>query len=203
VLNELNVKRLVFAEAASDLVDVQVFPYPKQLGQKYGKGYPKIRQAMSQQDQVELASRFQSGESVEIAVEGETYVVSPEDVEVRSMPRAGYSVAQEGAYLVAVTTELTSALLQEGYARELVRQIQQLRKDADLAISDRVVTYLQNSNLVHEVLDHFGDYVREETLTVDLVQVHPEQGSTLPDHLPQATFDLGGQTVTVAVAKKA
>jgi isoleucyl-tRNA synthetase len=203
VLNELNVKKLVFAEAASDLVDVQVFPYPKQLGQKYGKGYPKIRQAMGQWDQVELASRFQSGETVEVLAEGETYAVSPEDVEVRSTPRAGYSVAQEGAYLVAVTTELTTALLQEGYARELVRQIQQLRKDADLAISDRVVTYVQNSNLVHEVLDHFGDYVREETLTVDLVQVHGEQGGVIPGHLPHTSFELGGQVVTVAVAKKA
>jgi isoleucyl-tRNA synthetase len=202
VLDELNVKAITFADAASDLVDVQVFPFPKQLGQKYGKGYPKIRQAMSGLDQADLAARFGAGETVEINAEGETFAVAPEDVEVRSTPRTGYSVAQEGSYLVAITTELDTALLQEGYARELVRQIQQLRKDADLAISDRILTYVQNSTLVHEVLAGFGDYVRDETLTVDLVQIHPGQDATIPAHLPQTTFELGGQTVTVAVAKK-
>jgi isoleucyl-tRNA synthetase len=92
--------------------------------------------------------------------------------------------------------------MQEGYARELVRQIQQLRKDAELEISDRIVTYVQDSHLVHEVLSHFGDYVRDETLTVDLVQIHPGQDNTIPTHLPRTTFELGGQEVTVAVAKK-
>jgi isoleucyl-tRNA synthetase len=218
VLDELNVKTLDFTDAAGDLVDVSVFPYPKQLGQKYGKGYPKIRQAMTQLDQFALAGRFQAGESVEIQAEGESYLVAPEDVEVRSSPRQGFSVAESGGYLVAVTTEVDTALEQEGYARELVRRIQQLRKDASLAISDRIITYVADSNgvsggadngtsasengMVHEVLSHFGDYVREETLTVDLVQIHPNQGSEIPAHLPQASFELGDSQVTIAVAKK-
>ena len=201
-LDELNVKSLAFADAAGDLVDVQVFPYPKQLGQKYGSGYPKIRQALSKLDQAELASRFQAGETVEVVADGETYAVTPEDVEVRSTPRAGYSVAEAGGYLVAVTTELDAALEQEGHARELVRRIQQLRKDANLEISDRIVTYVLDSDLVHEVLAHFGNYVREETLTVDLVQVHPDQGDAIPAHLPQAGFELGGKEIVIAVSKK-
>lgn len=202
VLDELNVKSLAFADAASDLVDVTVFPYPKQLGQKFGKGYPKIRQAINKLDQAELAARFQAGETVELEVEGETFAIAPEDVEVRSSPRSGYSVAEAGGYLVAVTTELNTALVQEGYARELVRHIQQLRKDADLAISDRIVTYVEDSTLIHEVLAHFGDYVREETLTVDLVQMHLDEGNTIPAHLPKASLELGGHEVTVAVSKK-
>ncbi|OUC08402.1 hypothetical protein RY27_09200, partial [Litorilinea aerophila] len=100
------------------------------------------------------------------------------------------------------TTEIDKALEQEGYARELVRRIQQLRKDADLEISDRIVTYIADSDLIHEVLEHFGDYIREETLTVDLVQVHPGQGDGIPAHLPQTTFELGDARITVAVSKK-
>ncbi len=202
VLDELNVKTLDFTDAAGDLVDVTVFPYPKQLGQKYGKGYPKIRQAMSGMDQFNLATRFEAGETVTVEADGESYAVAPEDVEVRSVPRQGYSVAEAGGYLVAVTTEIDAMLEQEGYARELVRRIQQLRKDANLAISDRIVTYLADSTLLHEVLAHFGDYVREETLSVDLVQVHPTQGAGVPSHLPQTSFELGNVQVTVAVAKK-
>ncbi len=202
VLDELNVKELAFTHASGDLVDVTVFPYPKQLGQKFGKGYPKIRQAMTGMDQLELAARFQAGETVDVTAEGETYAVAPEDVEVRMTPRAGFSVAQAGGYLVAVTTELDQALLQEGYARELVRRIQQLRKDADLAISDRIVTYVADSDLMHAVLAHFGAYVREETLSVDLVQLHLTQGDVVPENLPQATFDMDGRLVTVAIGKK-
>ena len=202
LLDELNVKEMVFTNASGDLVDVTVFAYPKQLGQKYGKGYPKIRAAMSAMDQLELASRFQAGEAVAVVAEGETYAVAPEDVEVRVTPRAGYSVAEQGGYLVAVTTELDNALIQEGYARELVRRIQQLRKDAGLEITDRIVTYVADSDLVHEVLAHFGAYVRDETLSVDLVQVHPAQGDVIPAHLPQATFELGDRQVTVAIGKK-
>jgi isoleucyl-tRNA synthetase len=202
MLDELNVKELIFTDAGSDLVDVTVFPYPKQLGQKYGKGYPKIRQAMSGMDQFEMAGRFQKGESVEVVADGESYLVAPEDVEVRSTPRSGYSVAEDGGYLVAVTTELDNALVQEGYAREIVRRIQQLRKDADLAISDRIVTWVADGALMHEVLAHFGDYIRDETLSVDLVQVHPGHDTGIPAHLPAATFELGGGDVTVAIARK-
>ncbi len=202
VLDELNVKTLGFTHASGDLVDVVVFPYPKQLGQKYGKGYPKIRAAIAAMDQLELAGKLQAGETVEVEAEGERYAVGPEDVEVRLTPRAGFSVAQTAGYLVAITTELDQALLQEGYARELVRRIQQLRKDADLAISDRIVTYIADSDLMHEVVAHFGAYVRDETLSVDLVQVHRGDGNSVPSHLPSATFELGDRSVTVAISKK-
>lgn len=202
VLDELNVKALTFADAAGDLVDVEVFPYPKQLGQKYGKGYPKIRQAMSQMDQFELAGRFGAGETVTIEADGERYEVAPEDVEVRSTPRQGYSVAESGGYLVAVTTELDKALEQEGHARELVRRIQQLRKDANLAISDRIITYVADAGLLDEVLEHFGDYVREETLSVELVHARADQANGTPANLPSATFELGGEQVTIALTKK-
>ena len=56
--------------------------------------------------------------------------------------------------------------------------------------------------MLHEVLANYGDYVREETLTVDLVQIHPGQDNTIPAHLPKANFELGDSKVTIAVAKK-
>jgi isoleucyl-tRNA synthetase len=207
VLDELNVKALAFAHASGDLVDVEVFPFPKQLGQKYGAGYPKIRAAISKLDQVDLAARFQAGERVDIAAEGETFSVAPEDVEVRTSPRVGYSVAEDGGYLVAVTTDLTPELEQEGVARELVRRIQQLRKDAELEISDRIVTYVADTGtdgneLLHDVLVTYGRYVRQETLSTELVQLHPVQGDEVPGHLPQTSFELNGRPVTVAVRRK-
>ncbi|MCB0044922.1 MAG: isoleucine--tRNA ligase [Caldilineaceae bacterium] len=212
VLDELNIKALNFAHSSGDLVDVEVFPFPKQLGQKYGSGYPKIRAAMGQMEQAELAARFQAGEAVAIKTEGETYAVAPEDVEVRMSPRAGYSVAEDSGYLVAVTTELTPELEQEGMARELVRRIQQLRKDAGLAISDRIITYVidadgDESALLQEMLTANGEYIRRETLSTRLVQqpaeLDTESGNGTLAELPQASFDLNERTLTIALEKSA
>ena len=196
VLDELNVKALTFADAAGDLVDVVVFPFPKQLGQKYGKGYPVIRKLLGELDQLEVAGKFQAGETVTVETDGASYAIAPEDVEVRSTPRAGFSVAQDGGYLVAITTTLTPELEQEGNARELVRRIQQLRKDAGLEISDRITLYVSDSPLTAGLLTVYGDYVQEETLTVELVR------NGVPGDLPQASFALGESDVTVALQKK-
>lgn len=195
VLDELNVKAITFADAAGDLVDVEVFPFPKQLGQKYGKGYPVIRKLISGMDQMALASQFQAGETVTLEADDQHYEITPEDVDVRSTPRAGYSVAQDGGYLVAVTTELTPELEQEGNARELVRRIQQLRKDAGLEISDRITLYVSDSAVASDLLANYGAYVQDETLTTRLVQ------NGVPAEAPQVAFALGGVDVTVGLAK--
>jgi isoleucyl-tRNA synthetase len=195
VLGELNIRELAFAEAADDLVDVQVFPLPKQLGQKYGAGYPKIRKAFAALDQMELAARFRDGETVEVSVDsGERYAIEPGDVEVRTSPREGYGVAEDGGYLVAVTTALTPELELEGHARELVRRVQQLRKDAGLEISDRIVLSVTETPLVADLLAAHGDYVKEETLTVDLRRGASANGAS-------ERFALGKDEVTISVAR--
>jgi len=125
--------------------------------------------------------------------------VGPEDVELRTLPREGYSVAEDGGYVVAVTTELTPELLAEGRARDLVRQVQQLRKDAGLAVSDRIVTYLGDVPSLRSVLERFGDYVRSETLTVDLCLVPVGQWDEVVDGLSSVAFELDGQEVRVAL----
>jgi isoleucyl-tRNA synthetase len=197
LLSELNVKEVAFADAASDLVDVQVHPLPKQLGQKYGRGFPVIRKAFSEMDQLELASKFQAGESVVVEADGASYEVTPEDVEVRSTPRAGYSVAEDSGYLVAVTTTITPELELEGHSREVVRRVQQLRKDAGLDISDRIVLYLQDTPLLRRVFDVHGDYITGEVLAPETVW---SEVSAMPKD--RTSFALNDSEVTVALAKR-
>jgi isoleucyl-tRNA synthetase len=206
VLDELNVKALGFTHAGSDLVDVTVFPYPKQLGQKYGKGYPKIRQAMAAMDQLELAGKLPGGRDGgdrATAAEGERYAVAPEDVEVRMTPRAGFSVAQDrrlpgGRHDGAGP----GAACRKAMPASWCAASSNCARTPTWQISDRIVTYIADSDLMHAVLAHFGDYVRDETLSVDLVQIHPGDGGSLPAHLPSATFELGDRPVTVAIGKK-
>ncbi len=198
LLTELNVKELGFAGTAGDLVDVTVFPLPKQLGQKYGRGYPVIRSKFAEMDQRELATCFDAGESVTVAGEEQEYVVEPEDVEVRRTPRAGLAVAEDGGYLVAVTTTLTPELELEGHARELVRRIQQLRKDSDLDISDRIELTLSDTPLLSSLLSAHQDYVVSETLTLD-VGFASDVGELAGSET--VSFSLGEEEVTVGLKK--
>jgi isoleucyl-tRNA synthetase len=199
VLDELNVKALAFVDAPDDLVHVEVHPLSKRLGPRLRDRFPPLRQALSEMDQAALAARFRAGETVTVEVEGQAHPVGPEDVELRTCPREGYSVAEDGGYVVAVTTELTPELLAEGRARDLVRQVQQLRKDAGLAVSDRIVTYLGDVPPVRSVLERFGDYLRSETLTVDLRVVPVGQWDRVVDGLSSIAFELDGQEVRVAL----
>ena len=195
LLVELNVKGLAFTDGAGELVDVQVHPLPKQLGQKFGRGFPVVRQALAGMDQSDLAARFGAGESVTVEVDGTSYEVAPEDVEVRSNPRAGFSVAEDGGYLVAVTTDLTPELVLEGQAREVVRRVQQLRKDAGLDISDRIVLHLGESALLRALFEQHGGYVTDEVLAVETVW----SARKLP--ADRVEFDLDGESVAIGLVK--
>jgi isoleucyl-tRNA synthetase len=199
VLDELNVKALTFVDVPGDLVHVEVHPLSSRLGPRLRDLFPSLRQALKALDQASLAARFRAGETVTVEVEGQAFPVAPDDVELRTHGREGYSMAEDGGYLVAVTTDLTPALLAEGHARDLVRQVQQLRKDAGLAVSDRIVTYLVDVPPVRGLLECFGDYLRSETLTVDLRVVAVGEWDEVVDGLSSVAFDLDGQEVRVAL----
>lgn len=198
LLSELNVKALEFASEAGELVEVTVFPLPRQLGQKYGRGYPVIRSRFAEMDQRDLAAQFEAGHTVTVEDGGREYVVEPDDVEVRRTPSAGLAVAEDGGYLVAVTTTLTPELELEGHARELVRRIQQLRKDSELDISDRITLTLSESPLVGKLLSVHKSYIAEETLTVELEQT-TGSGKLLDG--ATVTFSLGDEEVKVGLKK--
>lgn len=196
LLSELNVKELAFAGEAGELVDVSVFPLPKQLGQKYGRGYPVIRGQFAEMDQSDLAARFDAGESVTVVDEEREYAVEPEDVEIRRTPRAGLAVAEDGGYLVAVSTTLTPELELEGQARELVRRVQQLRKDSELEISDRINLTVSDSPLMTKLISAHKTYVATETLTLNF-SLSSEFGSKFDGKV--VTFPIGEEEVTVGL----
>jgi len=120
----LNVKQVRLLNAANEAVSFSLNPLPKQLGQKYGSKFPEIRKAVLALDAEKTASSLLAGNAVKVEADGETYWLLPEEVEVRVNARSGYAVASEGAYLAALVTDLTPELIQEGLAREFVRQIQ-------------------------------------------------------------------------------
>jgi isoleucyl-tRNA synthetase len=195
IKEELNVKAVHPVAAGSDLVDVAVHPLPKQLGQKHGRRFPAIRQALLALDPLTVANAMEAGQSVSVQVEGDTIEVLPDEVQVRKAPKPGLAVAMDGGYLVAVTTQLTDELRWEGYAREVVRNIQELRKKSGFEISDRIWTTVQSSPAFEPVWLHFGPAIAQETLSASFEQSAPVESAFT------ATLKLDDAEVVIGVRK--
>lgn len=195
VKEELNVKALHPVTAGSDLVDVQIHPLPKQLGQKYGRRFPAIKAALLALDPLAVAHAVEAGQPVAVTVEGETLAVLPDEVQVRKQPKPGLAVAEDAGYLVAVTTQLNDLLRWEGYAREVVRNIQELRKKSGFEISDRIATTVQAGASLEPMWREFGAEIARETLSVSFAQGTPADG------VFTASLNLDGQEVVVGVRK--
>ncbi|MGD8397377.1 MAG: class I tRNA ligase family protein [Anaerolineae bacterium] len=198
VTDELNVKALEFAEREAELVAYEIGLLPNLLGPKYGRRFPRIRQAVAEADAEAMARRFGAGLSVTVELDdGEAAVeLLPEEVEVRTLSREGYAMAEEKGVVVAVDVEIVPELAREGLARDLVRRIQTLRKEADYQLDDRIVTYLDADDEVQAVVKEWADYIRDETLSEQLA-IGP-----VPDDVDQqASDELGGHAVGLGVRK--
>lgn len=174
--DELNVKSIRTLSKASEVVAFTLNPLPKQLGQKYGSEFPAIRKEILAMEAESTAQKLLAGENLNFNIEKKSFEILPEEVEVRVQAKEGFAVSSEGAHLVALVTELTPELEAEGLAREFVRRVQDLRKQADLEIADRIEVVYQASEKLDKAIKAFGSYIRGETLAVKL-----ESGETGAD----------------------
>jgi len=193
--DELNVKKVSALGSAGEVVSYSLNPLPKQLGQKYQSQFPEVRKAILALDPQHAAQDLLSGESVSVSVGGEEFEILPDEIEVRVEARSGLVVASEGAYLAALKTDLTPELVREGLAREFVRRVQDLRKQADFDIADRIYMYVSASqNLMDAIQDH-KEYIMGETLALEL-----KTGET-PAEAASADFEFDGEEAKVGLVK--
>ena len=169
---ELNVKEVDFTGSAEEYLRIEVKLNHKAAGPRLKglvKGAQKALAEAGAEQSSEIAHRVRAGEKVMLAVEGETVELGPEDINVVTSAREGYAASEEGGYVVAVSTELSQALLQEGMARDLVRNVQEMRKKAGFDISDRIeLRVIDPPEEIKAVLASFGNYISQETLSASL-----------------------------------
>lgn len=195
IAEELNVKKVRLLDASTEAVSHTLKPLPKQLGQKYGNKFPAIQRAVLALDPEAAAKTLMSGRPLLVTVEGVDYELLPDEIEVKAMAREGFAVAEEGAYVAALVIELTPELVHEGLAREFVRRVQDLRKQADLDVADRIALYVTASAGLKAAVEAYRDYITAETLTTVLkFEPAPEGAATTQD-----SFD--GETLAVGLVK--
>ena len=195
IADELNVKRVRLLDSSTEALTHTIKPLPKQLGQKYGNKYPAIQKAILTMNAEEVASILQSGSPVKVEVDGETYDILSDEVEVKAMAREGFAVAEQGAYVAALVTDLTPELVSEGLAREFVRRVQDLRKSAELDVADRVELFVEASAGLRSAVEAHEAYIKAETLTTKLSFARPPQNASIVDN------EFEGEQVKVGLVK--
>jgi len=164
ILEELNIKEVEFIARDADIVSYDIKPKLPEMGKRHGRLVPAIKKVLSEADGAKIAGLVGDGNSFELDVEGKMIRFAPEDVIIQTASAEGYTSAEEGDYLVALETTITPELAEEGIARELVRSVQDARKQADLQISDRIALHIEGSEAVMVALAAYRNTIATETL---------------------------------------
>jgi isoleucyl-tRNA synthetase len=197
VADELNVKAFEFVEEEGALVNYRLLPDNKALGPRFGPKFPQVRAALAAADAGQVARRVQAGLPVTLQVDGEEVELAPEEVLVQTQPGEGLAVAAERGVTVAVDAIITPELRAEGLAREIVRRVQTMRKEAGFNIEDRITTWYLAENEMADVVRAWGDYIRAETLSSDLVAQAP------PPDAYSETHTVDGASIMLGVKRNA
>ncbi|MFO7625029.1 MAG: class I tRNA ligase family protein [Anaerolineales bacterium] len=195
IVDELNVKQFAFVEKASDLVSYRILPDNKTLGPRFGAQFPQVRAALAAKDPGEVAASVLAGQPVTLEVDGASVELASNEIQVLTQPLEGLAVASDKFMTVAVDAQLTPELRAEGLAREVVRRVQAMRKDAGFNIEDRITTYYQASGEMAQVLQTWSEYIKAETLSTELLDGEGDEGAY------RETHQVDGETLTLAVKR--
>jgi isoleucyl-tRNA synthetase len=164
IMEELNVKAVEPVPLDAALVSYRLKPNLPRIGKRYGKQVPAIRAALAQADAAAIAAAVAAGDGFELEAGGERLHFEPDDVLVETQSAAGYACAEEAGYMVGLDTRLDEALAREGLAREVVRTVQEARKQAGLEVSDRIGLCITGSATIEQVLAENREHIMDETL---------------------------------------
>lgn len=167
---ELNVKEIHFIEKADQYISYSVLPDFKKLGPKLGKRLPAVKGSLAKADGALLLNEMNKSGRIVLDIDGEKIELGSDEIQIRLQPKEGFAAAQGPNAVVVLSTELSDELLAEGRAREIVRIIQDRRKDLNCDYTDRIrVKIKTDSTTILDSIKQFADYIKGETLAVDLI----------------------------------
>ncbi|HNX65828.1 MAG TPA: isoleucine--tRNA ligase [Bacteroidales bacterium] len=195
VLAEVNVREVEYIDDTSGLLIRKVKPNFKLLGPRFGKAMKDAGaaiQAMSQKD----IEQFEKAGEYQLVIDGNTYKITTEDVEIISEDIPGWLVANEGRLTVALDITVTPELLHEGIAREFVNRIQNIRKESGYEVTDKIDVQIEDLEFVHEAVRKHSDYIASQTLAGSIVLTASLSGADVKE------IDIEEQMVKVVIRKR-
>jgi len=180
ILDELNIKSMSFTHDQSQFVQYKVAPDFSKLGPRFGPKVPSVKKAFESLDVDQfkvMRDNLESGGTCDVEIDGEVVRFTDEEVSVTMSSKDGYAAASGSRIAVVLKTELDDDLVSEGVARELVHNIQGLRKKADLDYQDRIKAYVSVDDTgILDALEQHRDYIMTETLASEIVSSTFDEG---------------------------
>ena len=172
---EVNVKEIQLLDDASGILVKQIKPNFKTLGPRFGKDMNLIAKEITAFSQAQINQLDKDGE-INIVIAGNSLILTPQEVEISSQDIEGWLVANSNGITVALDITITDQLKQEGIARELVNRIQNIRKDSDFQVTDKIKVILEKNAVLEAAVSNNLDYIKSETLTEDLIFADEVEG---------------------------
>ena len=189
IKEELNVKEVVFVNDLSKYMNFNVKPNFKEVGKIFASKIKDFSTALSNLDNDEI-SKLLNNEEIEIDFDNDKLVVKPDMVDIRVEAKSGFNVGTQNNRFVILNTELSKDLILEGNARELISKVQNLRKTKGFDIMDRIKLYYQGDSDIDETIDKYNEFIKKETLSLELVNAPKGE-----------VFDLNGHDTYLDVEK--
>ena len=189
IMEELNVKEVVFAEELDQYMNFSLKPNFKVAGPVLGKNIKAFGAALAKENAADVVARLEAG-AMTLNLDGEEVEIKKDFVDVRINAKEGFAVAMENNVFTILDTTVTPELAAEGLARELVSKVQQMRKANDYEMMDNIKIFVEADADVKAAVDTFGDYIKKETLATSI-----EEASGLE------TYDLNGHKTGIGVER--
>lgn len=193
IKEELNVKEVVFAADLSEYMNYSLKPNFKALGPVLGKKMGMFAGALGKLQANEVVPKLESGEKLTVDLAGEAFEFGKDDVLINISAKEGFDVCMENNIFVILDTNLTSELIEEGYVREFISKVQQLRKSNDFEVLDNIDIKFCADDEIAKAVSNFDEYIKNETLALDIERVEDD---TLE------VFDLNGHDAGIKVIRK-
>ncbi|MCC6584243.1 MAG: isoleucine--tRNA ligase, partial [Chitinophagales bacterium] len=192
ILAEVNVKEIEYISDTSGIISKKIKPNFKLLGKKLG-GKMKLASEHIQHLSNEEINQLEQKGSFDISLDGETFNILLDEVEIISDDIQGWLVASNNGITVALDIHISEGLKNEGFAREIVNKIQTERKESDFEVTDKIILHVQNQLVLNGVLNSYKEYICNETLANDIL--FSDNLSTAKD------FDINGEVLKLFIQK--
>ena len=181
IKEELNIKKVTFASDLTKYMNMSVKPNFKEVGKVFG---PKIKEFQTKLESLseDEITKLYAGDEINMNISNEEISVNKNMVDIRISAKDGFNVGMENNNFVILDTTLTEDLILEGIAREMISKIQNMRKEKDFNVVDRITLYYNGDEKIEKCIKEYGEYIKKETLALELIK---------KDNLEEK-FDLNG-----------
>lgn len=190
IKEELNVKEVVFETKLDEFLTFSLKPNFKEAGPKLGKDIKEFGKVLATVDPADFITRLEDEKEVKLSLNGVETVVTADMVDINISAKDGFAVAMENKVFTILDTHLTNELIEEGFAREVISKIQQLRKQSGFEMMDNIKVYLKSTDKVESAVTRYKDYILSETLGVEIVS--DARGEE---------FDINGEKANIGVER--